>query len=305
LPPRFTSPWSQFRNSSAYARFARRPSGLTLGTAAAVVAVAGVSAGVVAGPATGAGAVSMPSVISRQADIGHTAASAGDPIFAAASGLAPFGHATAQTAVTLRPQQPAVGVPAASGEHPRHQSVGQHPAGSQPKVTAHDLAKPHSAPARHSAAPARPAQPYLMYDSVTPGAIPTGHVVATYATGPYAVSAAQVAGRRSVLWIDTNGTDPRAGALDVEPGDATPALAASWARQKLSAEPNGVAILYTMQSEWPAVQAAVAALPSWMHSHIRWWIADPTGYPHIVPGSDATQWYWGSSYDITTASPRF
>ena len=40
-------------------------------------------------------------------------------------------------------------------------------------------------------------------------------------------------------------------------------------------------------------------------SHVRYWIADPTGVPHVVPGSSATQWYWGSSYDITTANPNF
>ena len=60
-----------------------------------------------------------------------------------------------------------------------------------------------------------------------------------------------------------------------------------------------------MRSEWPAVQAAVATLPTRMRSRVRWWIADPTGYPHLVPGSDATQWYWGPRYDITTATPRF
>jgi hypothetical protein len=38
-----------------------------------------------------------------------------------------------------------------------------------------------------------------------------------------------------------------------------------------------------------------------MHSHIRWWIADPTGSPHIVPGADATQWYWGTGFDESTA----
>jgi len=53
------------------------------------------------------------------------------------------------------------------------------------------------------------------------------------------------------------------------------------------------------------VQQAVASLPQSLRSHIRWWIADPTGYPHIVPGSDATQWYWGPNYDISTALPGF
>jgi hypothetical protein len=82
-------------------------------------------------------------------------------------------------------------------------------------------------------------------------------------------------------------------------------VAAAWTQHKLSADPNSIAVIYTMQSEWPSVQAAIAALPSSMQSHVRWWIADPTGVPHLVPGSSATQWYWGSGYDISTASPGF
>jgi len=44
--------------------------------------------------------------------------------------------------------------------------------------------------------------------------------------------------------------------------------------------------------------------PRW-RSRVRYWIADPTGVPHVVAGSGATQWYWGNSYDITTANPDF
>jgi hypothetical protein len=108
-----------------------------------------------------------------------------------------------------------------------------------------------------------------------------------------------------VLWIDAIGADPGASALDVEPGDATPSGAASWAWHRLSANRNAVAVIYTMRSEWPTVQAAVATLPARMRSRIRWWIADPTGHPHIVPGANATQWYWGPRYDITTANSGF
>jgi hypothetical protein len=108
-----------------------------------------------------------------------------------------------------------------------------------------------------------------------------------------------------VVWIDTTGFDPAASVLDVEPGDATPVQAANWARIRLTANPNALARIYTMESQWSAVRAAVATLPYRMQSHIRWWIADPTGVPHLVPGSDATQWYWGNSYDLSTASPRF
>ncbi len=154
-------------------------------------------------------------------------------------------------------------------------------------------------------APAPPPQPYQIYDSVTPQLIPAGQNVATYATGGYAVPASQVAGRGNVLWIDTRGTDPGAQALDVEPGDATPSVAASWAQAKLSAAPGAVARIYTMLSEWPAVKAAIATLPQQMQSHVHYWIADPTGYAHVVPGSDATQWYWGKSWDISTALPGF
>ena len=35
------------------------------------------------------------------------------------------------------------------------------------------------------------------------------------------------------------------------------------------------------------------------------WIGSATGTPHVVPGSDATQWYWGTHYDISTVNPRF
>ena len=42
-----------------------------------------------------------------------------------------------------------------------------------------------------------------------------------------------------------------------------------------------------------------------MQHHVKYWIADPTGTPHILPGAEATQWYWGPSYDISTANPGF
>ncbi len=140
---------------------------------------------------------------------------------------------------------------------------------------------------------------------MTPLAIPRGHVLATYATGGYAVPASVVANRERVLWIDTRGTDPGAQALDVEPGDATPAVAAAWASQRLTQFPNRVARIYTMISEWPAVKAAIATIPAPMQSRVQYWIADPTGVPHVVPGSMATQWYWGPHFDISTALPGF
>jgi hypothetical protein len=146
---------------------------------------------------------------------------------------------------------------------------------------------------------------YLIYDSVLPSAVPASRVLASYATGPFAVSAAQVAGHKAVLWIDVIGTDLAASAVDVEPGDVTPNVAAIWVRRKLTASHQALPIIYTSRAEWPLAQAAVGTLPAWMAARVRWWIADPTGYPHVLPGSSATQWYWGSSYDISTALPGF
>jgi len=156
-----------------------------------------------------------------------------------------------------------------------------------------------------TAATAKTSGPTTIYDSVSPGQIPAGQHVATYSDGPFQASTSSVQGRGNVLWIDTNGTNTHADALDVEPGDATPAGAAQWVNSKLTANPHGDAIVYTFKSDWSAVQGQINALPSWEQSHVKYWIADPTGTPHIVPGAAATQWYWGSSYDITAATPSF
>jgi len=145
----------------------------------------------------------------------------------------------------------------------------------------------------------------MFYDSVVPQDVPAGQEVATYADGARPVPASAVAGRQKVLWIDVTGGDIAAQAIDVEPGNASPAAAASWAERKLTAQPKALAIIYTSISEWSAVKADVAVLPASMRSRIRWWIADPTGTPHLVPGSSATQWYWGPEYDISLASPQF
>src|SRR5262249_51413925 len=148
----------------------------------------------------------------------------------------------------------------------------------------------HSGSVRQAA----PQQPYQFYDSVTPQAIPAGAEVATYATGAHPIPASTVVGRKHVLWIDTLATDPQGtAALDVEPGCATPSQVPGWVSSRLRSHPGQVAIVYMSLSEWSLVKADVASLPSWMQSRIRWWVADPTGVPHIVPGAQATQYYWG------------
>lgn len=232
---------------------------------------------------------------------------------------------TAQTAAAHAPtpHAPVTKAPAATAA--AAQAAAKARARTAPAVAAKGAAKGQAAPARAAGPHANPAhaaalrppqarrvapaggqmRPFLIYDSVTPSSIPGGQQVATYANGSYAASGGSVAGRGHVLWIDTNGSDTRADVLDVEPGDATPSGAAQWVKAKLSAQPNSVAIVYTMLSDWQAVKGYVGALPSWMQGKVHYWIADPTGVNHVVPGSNATQWYWGQKYDITTAVPGF
>jgi hypothetical protein len=239
----------------------------------------------------------------------------GKAVAAAAAGAAVLAGAGAASAATVAsPAKTAADVSSAGVL-----AAAPHGAGAAlatPAATTLNPAAAHAAPVNHvadavvktaadakAARPAAPARPFEVYDSVTPSQVPAGARLATYADGGYAVSPSQVAGRGHVLWIDTSGSDPRAAALDVEPGDATPGQAATWAWQKLHHAAGQVAIIYTMRSEWAAAQAAVGTLPSGMQHQVRWWIADPTGVPHIVPGASATQWYWGHNYDITTARP--
>jgi hypothetical protein len=260
------------RTSSRLSLFSKnrlilKPSRLTLGAAAATVAaVAGIAIGATTSSTSGTG---TPAALNR-AGVSKTTSHPALP------------HASASQAPTTHRAAPGPAPASAAGQRAHHAHIGQ-----------------------HRAVVAKPAAPYLIYDSVIPSALPANHVAASYATGPYAASPSQLAGKGPVVWIDTNGSDPAASALDVEPGDATPSVAGSWARQRLSEHPHAVARIYTNISEWAAVKASVAELPQKMQTRVRWWIADPTGVAHLVPGSDATQWYWGPRYDISTATPRF
>jgi hypothetical protein len=317
----------------------RNRSRLAIGSGAALAALIGVAAATT-GPAVSLTAAHGPAEASAGAisPALHVPAAATEPLSAGSVGAAsplaasaPVQQAQAggsvraagpQLTVTSRAAQQAQSggsVPAASPQvaaAPAEQqatTAATSPSADSaaPASNADTPARPAAAPSQPAAAPSQPApapapQPYQIYDSVTPSAIPaSSQAVAVYANGNYAASPSQVGHRGLVLWIDTNGSDPNADVLDVEPGDATPAQAATWVAQKLDASPNSVAIVYTMMSEWPAVQADINALPWWMPSHTRYWIADPTGVPHVVPGSQATQWYWGQNYDISTALPNF
>jgi hypothetical protein len=287
----------QFRSSF---RYRRPPSRLVLGAAAATMAAGvgiavglSVSSGAPAGSGDHHGVLSAATVSGAHNGASGLASSAARsaPAKAAAAKAAAAKAAAAKAAAAKAAAAEAAAAKAAAA---KRAAVSQHPAKATP---------PAPRKRRHPAA--APAQPFLVYDSVTPQTIPGNPVVATYADGPNPDTPAMVAGRTNVIWISITGYDYNASALDIEPGCASPSQAAGWVSGRLKIHPHQVAILYTMISDWSAVQANVASLPAWMQSHIRWWIADPTGSPHIVPGSQATQWYWGPNYDISTALPGF
>ena len=142
-----------------------------------------------------------------------------------------------------------------------------------------------------------------MFDSTQPGAIP-GDFAALYRNGRFAATPAQAARFFYVLWIDVLATDPGdASILDIETGDATPASVRPWCEARQQAHPFSVDRLYCDLSTWPAVKAEVAQLSEAGRARVRYWIANPTGQPHLVPGSDATQYLWTQGWDESAYGP--
>jgi hypothetical protein len=311
---------SLYNSTASLARKHSRVSLLAAGAAAAgMVGVAGASIGSAPMAHAMGNVVTTANTVS-QASSTHSNSSALDEV------LGVQGHASqpakqqpaathaGRPQVTAAVRTPAKAAPAKAA--PAKPAAAARPAAATKPAAAKPAAPAHAVLARTAAAqhkvvqrkvvrPTGPTKPYLVYDSVTPGELPSDQAAAVYADGAYAASSSQMAGHHSVLWIDANGSDPNANVLDVEPGDATPSGAAQWVQSHLSAQPHSEAIIYTMRSDWSAVQDAVGGLPSWEQGHVKYWIADPTGVPHVVPGSSATQWYWGSKYDISTANPNF
>jgi hypothetical protein len=281
-----------------------RPAFLTCAAAAALLTAAALAVGVTAGPTAAAGALGGHQKLTSDAAADQAAASGYAAPFlprsAASSGTGQLVRSAAATGLAYPfASQSAVTHPSSRDRAGRLDRKA--PPGSR---TARSSRPGRPAPAPSPSQPAAASQPFEIYDSATPAAIPAGVMAATYATGHFAVPAAEMAGRPTI-WIDAWGTDPAASVLDVEPGDATPSMVPAWVTQHLALEPADNARIYTMLDEWPAVQQAVATLPASVRARIRWWIADPTGVPHMVPGASATQWYWGPNYDISTAEPGF
>ena len=286
------SGYAAYRNASSFVRNHSRMSVL----AAAALTVGGIS---IAGAAAGTTPWDESTHLASGLVSGQVGTSISDSIAGLKSPAAAQQPPTQVARLDSRPVAVTQAAPTAS--HPAAPSTrAAAPPGAPAKAPA------HPAPARpHAAAPPPAALPYLIYDSVTPTSVPWGKSVAAYANGNFRASVSDVAHHNNVLWIDVNGGRSDAMVLDVEPGDATPAGAAQWVRARLNSHRDSIAIVYTFRAAWPSVKHYVGGLPSWMQSRVHYWIADPTGVPHVIPGSSATQWYWGKHYDISTANHNF
>lgn len=150
-----------------------------------------------------------------------------------------------------------------------------------------------------------------LWDSVNPDAIPANTHAMLYINGGFAASPTIASRFASVLWIDVFGDSPRANVLDVETSDATPGDVPAWVTEHVNLYgdiPTTLARVYCNLSTWPDVRAAVRTLSPQYRRHVRYHIAHPTGQPHLVPGSHATQWFWGhgaNDYDLSEFRPDY
>lgn len=144
-----------------------------------------------------------------------------------------------------------------------------------------------------------------MYDSTQPSLIPAAaEYIAIYANGEYAADKASVQKRfphARIFNIDVLNSDPGgSGIADVENGDMKPGDLPGWVDRRLARHPGELCRVYCNKSTWPSVKSEVARLPQDRRDLVRYWIADPTGNPHSLPGADATQYHWGDTWNEST-----
>lgn len=112
----------------------------------------------------------------------------------------------------------------------------------------------------------------LMFDDVTVSLLPSGYdAYAAYINGRFDNLAAVQAKfpHASVLSIDVNGSNTAADALDIEPGDATNAVAVTWTKAKLKAKAK-LTVLYTSVSNVNALVSALTKAGISRYSYKLW-----------------------------------
>lgn len=148
-----------------------------------------------------------------------------------------------------------------------------------------------------------------MGDSTTLSDVPlTVNVVATYINGHIGVSTpAQLEARfphakYGHVWIDVTGANANtADVLDVETGDATPAIANLWLQSWRVLKRTTFPVIYCNRSNQAAVVAACASGGSILGKHYGLWIATLDGTQVSGNGIVACQWkgakQTGANYD--------
>lgn len=150
-----------------------------------------------------------------------------------------------------------------------------------------------------------------MYDSTRPELIPGGaEYLAIYANGDYAADRDQVQATRPgarIFTIDVLGSDPAASIKDIENYDLQPEDIPRVVSDRFDAYPDGLTRLYCNLSTWSVARVYARRLSPRVRRTIRWWIANPTNpaYAHFVPGSNATQYSWGTDWDLSVIGRNF
>ena len=119
-------------------------------------------------------------------------------------------------------------------------------------------------------------------DSTTLADIPVAgtQLVMVYANGLYCSHSPDVAARFPgvpMVWIDVNGSDVYADVLDVETGDATPAGAVVWVKEKLLTKPVYPPVIYCNRATLTPLFNVMGAAGLHVGTHFRLWIATLDG----------------------------
>jgi hypothetical protein len=149
-----------------------------------------------------------------------------------------------------------------------------------------------------------------MYDSVEWQLIPrSAGYVAVYVNGMFAADTAEVSAtfpKARIFLIDVNGSDPGASIKDVETGDIRPDTVHEAINARFDAHPDALCRVYVNLSNWSVTRANINAnVAPDKQLQVRWWVANPTGVPHFVPGSNGTQYSFGSQFDSSLIGRAF
>lgn len=150
----------------------------------------------------------------------------------------------------------------------------------------------------------------VMYDSVEWQLIPHNALyLAVYGNGDFAVDTGEVAAtfpKARIYIIDVKGTDPGASIKDVETGDIHPENIHEAVNMRLDAHPDALCRVYVNLDNWAATKANIRTnVTAERQQQVRWWVANPTGLAHFVPGSNATQYRWGEQFDTSLIGRNF